>query len=151
MSTTTTHGVKRKLESPSAHSSDLTLIISNFNQVFKNRQNKLNPLWYGPFKVIGQPSTVSFTLELPNDSKIHDTFHVSKLKLASDKSFSSLTQKKVLIPTNEEDDGDYEVERLLDHYWDPRTKSYYYLVKWKGFSELFESRCRASNLDVRAY
>ena len=65
---------------------------------------------------------------------------MSKLKLASDKSFSSLTQKKVLIPTNEEDDGDYEVERLLDHYWDHKTKSYYYLVKWKGFSELFESR-----------
>ena len=31
-------------------------------------------------------------------------------------------------------------ERLLDHYWDPRTKSYYYLVKWKGYNELFESR-----------
>ena len=46
----------------------------------------------------------------------------------------------VHIPTNEEDDGDYEVERLLDHHWDPRTKSYYYLVKWKGYNELFESR-----------
>ena len=109
-------------------------------QVFKGRQNKLNPLWYGPFKVIGQPSTVSFTLELPKDSKIHDTFHVSKLKLATDKTFSSLSHKKVLIPTNEEDDGVYEVEKLLDHYWDHRTKSYYYLVKWKGYNELFESR-----------
>ena len=43
-------------------------------------------------------------------------------------------------PTNEEDDGVYEVEKLLDHYWDHRTKSYYYLVKWKGYNELFESR-----------
>ena len=109
-------------------------------QVFKNRANKLNPIWYGPFRVIAQPSSVSFTLELPKDSRIHDTFHVSKLKLATDKSFSNLTHKKVHIPTNEEDDGDYEVERLLDHYWDPRTKSYYYLVKWKGYNELFESR-----------
>jgi len=45
-----------------------------------------------------------------------------------------------LNATNEEDDGVYEVEKLLDHYWDDRTKSYYYLVKWKGYNELFESR-----------
>ena len=32
------------------------------------------------------------------------------------------------------------MERLLDHHWDHHTKSYYYLVKWKGYSELFESR-----------
>ena len=36
--------------------------------------------------------------------------------------------------------GHSEVERLLDHYWDPKTNSYYYLVKWKGYNELFESR-----------
>jgi len=110
-------------------------------QIFRNRPtSKLNPLWYGPFRVIAQPTTVSYTLELPNDSKIHDTFHVSKLKLATDKSFSNLSHKQVHIPTNEEDDGDYEVERLLDHYWDHRTKTYYYLVKWRGYNELFESR-----------
>ena len=56
------------------------------------------------------------------------------------KSFSNLANKKVHIPTNKEDDGDYEVERLLDHYWDPKTNSYYYLVKWTGYNELFESR-----------
>ena len=65
---------------------------------------------------------------------------MSKLKLATDKSFSNLTQKKVHIPTNADDDGDYEVERLLDHHYDSRTKTYYYLVKWKGYSEIFESR-----------
>ena len=32
------------------------------------------------------------------------------------------------------------MERILDHYWDHKTKSYYYLVKWKGYNELFESR-----------
>ena len=52
----------------------------------------------------------------------------------------NLSHKQVHIPTNEEDDGDYEVERLLDHYWDHRTKTYYYLVKWRGYNELFESR-----------
>ena len=109
-------------------------------QLFKNRANKLNPIWYGPFRVIAQPSRVSFTLELPADCNIHDTHHVSKLKLATDKSFTNLTHKKVHIPTNEEDDGDYEVERLLDHHWDHRTKSYYYLVKWKAYSEIFESK-----------
>ena len=63
------------------------------------------------------------------------------LKLATvGSSHINLTHKKVHIPTNEEHDGDYEVERLLDHYWDHRTKSYYYLVKWRGYNEIFESR-----------
>ena len=39
-------------------------------KAFKQRGRKLNPLWYGPFKVIGQPSTVSFQIQLPHDSNL---------------------------------------------------------------------------------
>ena len=62
-------------------------------QLFKNRKSKLNPLWYGPFKVIAQPSTVSFSLELPEDTRIHDTFHVSKLKLATKTPYCNTRQR----------------------------------------------------------
>ena len=32
--------------------------------LFKKRESKLNPLWYGPFRILAQPSLVSFTLQL---------------------------------------------------------------------------------------
>ena len=35
-----------------------------------------------PFiRILAQLSLVSFTLQLPNDTWLHDTYHVSKLKL----------------------------------------------------------------------
>ena len=73
-------------------------------KIFKNRGNKLNPIFYGPFKVIAQPSTVSFTLDLPSDMNIHNTFHVSNLKPATDKTYSSMSQKQVSIPTVDDDE-----------------------------------------------
>ena len=107
--------------------------------LFKNRKSKLNPLWYGPFKVTAQPSTVSFTLELPNDTRIHDTFHVSKLKLATDVSFSELESKRIHIPTDKSKEGDYEVSKILDHDFNKVDKKWYYLISYKGYHELFDS------------
>ena len=104
---------------------------------FKHRGSKFNPIWYGPFKIIDQPSPNSFTLELPTDCYIHPTFHVSKLKPASDESFSKL--KKVVLPTDSSTDGIYELEKILDHSYDGRTKTYSYYCKWKGYNELFHS------------
>ena len=104
------------------------------------RGRKLNPLWYGPFKVIGQPSSVSFQLQLPHDSNLHDTFHVSNLKSATDVTFSKLPRKQISLPAEESDDEEYEVERILDHRWDNRNKAYEYLIQWKGWSSMFENR-----------
>ncbi|GJV04639.1 putative reverse transcriptase domain-containing protein [Tanacetum coccineum] len=42
---------------------------------------KLNSRYIGPFKIIAKVGTVSYHLELPeNLSRVHSTFHVSKLK-----------------------------------------------------------------------
>jgi hypothetical protein len=109
-------------------------------KAFKQRGRKLNPLWYGPFKVIGQPSTVSFKLKLPHDSNLHDTFHVSNLKPATDKTFSKLPQKRISLPAEECDEEEYEVERILDHRWDNKNKTFEYLIQWKDWSSMFENR-----------
>jgi hypothetical protein len=69
--------------------------------------------------------------------QIHPTFHVSNVKPATDKSFTGL--KKVVIPTDSSTDGIYEVEKILDHSYDGRTKKYSYYIKWKGYNELFHS------------
>ena len=106
--------------------------------IFKHRpSNKLNPIWYGPFRVIGQPTPVSYKIELPSNVHIHNTFHVSKLKLYTDRTFSKLNP--VVIPTEVDSEQEYEVEKLLDHRYDARTKQWRYLVQWKGYSPLFHS------------
>ena len=110
-------------------------------ELFRNRRSKLNPLWFGPFRVTAQPSPVSFTLELPEDCKIHETFHVSRLKVSTDVAFSKILTKRIEIPTDKDlNDIDYEVEKILDHHHHKQSDKYSYLIKWKGYSEIFHSR-----------
>nr|GFB18692.1 putative reverse transcriptase domain-containing protein [Tanacetum cinerariifolium] len=53
-------------------------------QAARDRQKSyadLNPRYIGPFKILAKVGTVAYRLELPEQlSKVHSTFHVSKLK-----------------------------------------------------------------------
>ena len=64
---------------------------------------------------------------------------MAKLKLATDQSFWNLGSKKILIPTDLELEGDYEVDKILDHDYHKVEKKWYYLVSYKGYSPLFHS------------
>jgi hypothetical protein len=46
----------------------------------KSGDEKLKPIFYGPYRIMHQVGEVSYELELPKGSKIHNIFHVSCLK-----------------------------------------------------------------------
>lgn len=48
--------------------------------VEQRTNKKLSPKYYGPFKIIKKVNKVAYTLDLPEGSLIHPTFHVSLLK-----------------------------------------------------------------------
>ena len=73
-------------------------------------------------------SAVSYRLKLPVNLKIHDVFHIQRLKAATLDEFKGRKRRK--MPAIREDV--YEVEELLKNRV-VRGKEQY-LVKWKGFS-----------------
>ena len=97
---------------------------------------KWNPLWYGPFVVLRRPSENSFTLKLPPDVKIHDTFHVSSLKPFEEGDFKN-PQKNRQLPAELTKDPSYEISRILDDDW--KFGEQFYLVGFKGYSEVYDN------------
>ena len=92
------------------------------------KSSKLRQLYYGPYKILKQLSPVSFQLQLPAASRIHDVFHCSLLKPASDS--HELGVRGTQLP-NATDSGEYEVEKILTKRGEENHIQY--LIKWKGF------------------
>ncbi|KAJ9511736.1 hypothetical protein QJQ45_022600, partial [Haematococcus lacustris] len=89
---------------------------------FKNPGSpKLLPLYIGPFQVTQKVNDVAFRIKLPETFKIHDVFHVSKLK-----PFLAGPGMMVPPPPLEEGDGLYfTVNHLLQHRKNKQGKDEY--------------------------
>ncbi|GJX42355.1 hypothetical protein Tco_0257345 [Tanacetum coccineum] len=59
------------------------------------KRGKLNPCYIGPFKIITKVGTIAYRLKLPEQlSRVHSTFHVSKLK-------KCMAKESLAIPLDE--------------------------------------------------
>jgi len=97
---------------------------------------KLRPLWFGPLLILKKISPVSFQIRLPPDSKIHDVFHVDRLKTATDPPHGLPSNKIRSLPRFDREQR-YEVAGILDEKL--RYNNSYLLIRWKGYSELFDN------------
>jgi hypothetical protein len=107
----------------------------NLEQFNLRPSPKLNPLYYGPYKVISRPRTNSFELKLPKGCRLHNVFSVSRLKAFTDPAF--VGRKPFALPTEAYEDKEYELQDILDH--DYKYDQMWYLVHWKGYSPIYES------------
>ena len=94
---------------------------------------KLLPRWIGPFTILDQIGTLAYRLDLPESMhKIHNVFHVSKLKPYK----ASGRVQPPPVPIEIEGELEYEVERILDKWVTKRrhkSDAVEYLVKWLGY------------------
>ena len=103
------------------------------------KPGKLAPKFIGPFQIEECIGEAAYRLKLPSlYSQLHPVFHVSLLEeyIAG----AGKQPEDFLIGVNPEladDDNEqeWEVEAILDHKQDGRSKNRRYLIKWKGWPE----------------
>ena len=100
----------------------------------KSGVEKLKPRFYGPYKVIRKVGEVAYEIELPEGSRVHNVFHVSRLKKAI---------RQRVVPSAELPPIDEEGKLVLipEAILDTRERTLRsklikeYLVKWKYLPE----------------
>ena len=94
------------------------------------RTKKIAPKRLGPFKIADEVGTRSYRLELPEQWRIHDTFHSSLLSpfKETDAHGPAFTEPPPDIINEEEE---WEVESILRHR--KQGRGYQYLVHFKGY------------------
>ena len=76
-----------------------------------NKDNKLSPKYYGPYKVLQKIGSMAYKLELPAASWVHPVFHVSCLKkVIGDK----IQIQTILLELDEEGKVKLEPEKISE-------------------------------------
>ncbi|KIJ35012.1 hypothetical protein M422DRAFT_262737 [Sphaerobolus stellatus SS14] len=102
---------------------------------FKIGDKKLAEKYLGPYEIIAQPGTLSYTLCLPDNFRaVHPVFHISMLEPATPNPFPDQTIPPPLAIVIDEEEDNYEIDEILDSKVDRRRKcKLQYLVKWMGY------------------
>ncbi len=125
---------KHRLPAPDFRVGDYAYVRAEFIRSTRPAK-KLSEKFLGPYEIIAQPGTHSFTLRLPESMRaIHPVFHVSQLEPATPNTIPGRVQTP---PPPIEIDGEpeYEISEVLDSKIDRRRRScqLLYLVRWAGY------------------
>ena len=96
---------------------------------------KLSEKNLGPYAIIVQVGSHSFTLRLPDSMRaVHPVFHVSQLEPATPNTIPNRTQPPP-PPVEVDGEPEYEVSEILDSKVDHQRKTckLLYLVRWAGY------------------
>lgn len=90
---------------------------------------KLSARFYGPFEIAERAGKVAYKLKLPDNAKIHPTFHISQLKKAVGEVTESLP-----LPAQLSSEGEMRVvpEKVLALRVNSESGHKEVLIKWQG-------------------
>ena len=91
----------------------------------------------GPFRISEVISPYAYRLDLPSSMRVHPVFNINRLKPAD---VEPLPGQQPAPPPHLEVEGEreYEVEEILDSFWETRGRGgrrLKYIVRWAGYSE----------------
>lgn len=117
---------------------DLVLVdLSVINpDVYANAPSrKILPRRHGPFKVTQRIGDVAYKVDLPSTIRAHNVFHVSVLSRYQEPDEPSRRPEMPppVITKDNDDENEWEVERILNVRIRGRQKKKQYLVKWVGY------------------
>jgi hypothetical protein len=98
------------------------------------RCTKFHDRYVGPFPIIKTfPDTSTYKLQLPDNYKIHPTFHARLLRpeVANNPELFPNREPARPGPAYDDDDEEYEIEKILDHKDTRHGREY--LVHWLGW------------------
>lgn len=90
-----------------------SVLLSTANLRMKGVANKLKQTYVGPFRIVEKIGTQSYRLELPNEWRVHNIFHISFLKLWKESEFVQVSSQHEDTALEEPEDDVYEVEKIL--------------------------------------
>jgi len=128
--------VNKKGTVPPLLSAGQKVLLSTENLNLLNTSSKLKPRWVEPFRIqhVNRKQN-NHTLDLSMDSRlsrIHNTFHISKIKPYVENDSTNFPGRHGEQP-GEVTNGRWEVEHVLEFRTAARTGKGQYLVCWKGY------------------
>jgi hypothetical protein len=121
---------------------EVWLNIKNF-QLLEGLSHK----FLGPFKVLEKKLSDTYKLELPENLRVHPTFHVSLLKPVSCDASRPNREHNSRPPLNlVHNEPEFEVEVVLKSR-QLRGREREYLVKWKGYHPIEASWVNESDME----